>query len=65
MTQPDLLDAIYAALTQAPTVLAQVEPILQQMRQTYGGDTVYIRTPARRPTTRTLQRHRREYKSND
>lgn len=58
MTHPDLLDAIHAALSPDPTVLKQVEPVLQQIRQTYGGDTVYIRAPAR-PLTKRAQQYAR------
>lgn len=52
MRNPDLLDAIRAALMPDPPALAHVEPVLEQMRQRYGGDTVYIRAPERLKITR-------------
>lgn len=64
MPNPDLLDAIRAALLPDPPALAQVEPVLEQMRQRYGGDTVYIRAPARLDLTvtrRTVQRRMRRH----
>lgn len=62
MRNPDLLDAIRAALVPDPPALAQVEPVLEQMRQRYGGDTVYIRAPERcYVTKRTIQRRTRRF----
>ena len=62
MRNPDLLDAIRAALVPDPPALAQVEPVLEQMRQRYGGDTVYIRAPERcHVTKRTIQRRTRRF----
>lgn len=56
----DIIDYIRKQLTTAPALLAQVEPVLRNARQVYGGDTVYVRTrePAP-PTRRTLQRRAR------
>lgn len=61
MNTPDILEYIRAALTSDPHTLAQVEPVLRQARQTYGGDTVYIRArdPRATPTRRTIQRRMR------
>lgn len=58
MNTPDILEYIRAALADKPTVLQAVEPVLCQTRQTYGGETVYIRALERRQkvTRRTLQR---------
>lgn len=57
----DLLDWIRAELIKAqPAVLEAVEPVLRRARLTYGGDTVYVRTP--RPevvSRRTVQRRLR------
>ena len=60
MTTPDILEYIRAALADKPAALLDVEPVLRQARQTYGGETVYIRQrdPAR-PTRRTVQRRLR------
>lgn len=61
MNAPDLLDYLRAALT-APEPLTpdNVEQALQHARQTWGGETVYIRNHDRvRPTRRTLQRRSR------
>lgn len=44
----DLLDWIRTELQSQPAVLAAVEPVLHQARQTWGGDTVYVRRS--RPT---------------
>ncbi|HOW75599.1 MAG TPA: hypothetical protein PK959_06665 [Candidatus Competibacteraceae bacterium] len=62
MNHPDLLDAIRGAFSAAdPALLTQIEPVLTQMRQLYGGDTVYIRAPERiKITRRTLQNHQRK-----
>lgn len=59
MSTPDLITWIRDALRQDPSTLARVEPILHQARQTYGGETVYIRTTERQKVTRrTLQRRK-------
>lgn len=59
MSAPDVLTWIRNALGQDPAILASVEPVLARARQTYGGDTVYIRAPERQKVTqRTLQRRR-------
>lgn len=58
MRNPDLLDAIRTALSQNSPVLAHIEPVLEQMRQTYGGDTVYIRAPAHCKITRRAMQQR-------
>lgn len=56
----DLLDWIRMELQSQPAVLAAVEPVLTHARQTWGGDTVYVRTrsPEQRQqvSRRTLQR---------
>lgn len=55
----DILTWIRDALSQEPAILARVEPVLDRARQTYGGDTVYIRTTERQHVTRrTLQRRK-------
>lgn len=61
MNAPDILEYIRAALVSDPRTLAQVEPVLHQARQTYGGDTVYIRArdPNEPRTRRTVQRRMR------
>lgn len=57
---PDILEYIRAALTSDPHTLAQVEPVLRQARQTYGGETIYVRTPERsKISRRTIQRRMR------
>ena len=56
----DLLDWIKAELSSQPEVLEVIEPVLRRARLTYGGDTVYVRTP--RPevvSRRTVQRRLR------
>ena len=57
----DLLDWIRAELAASqPAALEAVEPVLHRARLTYGGDTVYVRTP--RPevvSRRTVQRRLR------
>lgn len=54
----DLLDWIRAELTASqPAALPMVESVLNQARQTFGGDRTYVRAP--RPESisrRTLQR---------
>mgnify|MGYP001005790145 CR=1 FL=1 len=61
MHAPDILEYIRAALADKPGALMDVEPVLRQARQTYGGDTVYIRArdPRTTPTRRTIQRRMR------
>lgn len=68
----DLLDWLRAEFAASPpAVWAAVEPVLQRARQTWGGDTVYVRLPeprvcgasdsriqTRNVTRRTLQRQR-------
>lgn len=59
MSAPDVLSWIRNALSQDPAILASVEPVLARARQTYGGDTVYIRaTDRQKVTRRTLQRRK-------
>ncbi len=59
----DVLDWIRAELSRQPAVLPLVEPVLNQARQTWGGDRVYIplRSAQQRQTVsvRTLQRRQR------
>lgn len=65
MKSPDILEFIRNALTADATTMQRLEPVLAQARQTYGGDTVYVRTP--RPETvsrRTLQRRSRVARAN-
>lgn len=54
----DILDYIRQKLAAAPDLLASVEPVLRDARQTYGGDRVYIcaSDPNRPPCRRTIQR---------
>lgn len=55
----DLLDWIRAELAASqPAALPMVESVLNQARETWGGDTVYVRAPERQRvvTRRTLQR---------
>lgn len=62
MSAPDVLTWIRDALSQAPEILASVEPVLARARQTYGGDTIYIRTTERQTVTRrTLQRRKHHH----
>ena len=58
MKSPDILEFIRNALTADATTMQRLEPVLAQARQTYGGDTVYVRAPERQRvvTRRTLQR---------
>lgn len=60
----DLLDWIRAELQSQPDAMAMVEPVLNQARQTFGGDTVYIRQEKRKVTTRTLQNRQRQCRQN-
>ena len=55
----DLLDWIRTELAASqPAALPMVESVLAQARQTFGGETVYVRNrESTRPTRRTLQRH--------
>lgn len=59
----DVLDWIRAQLSAQPAVLPLVEPVLNQARRTWGGDTVYIplRSAQQRQTvsSRTLRRRQR------
>lgn len=59
----DLLDWIRAELQSQPTVLPLVEPVLNQARALWGGDTIYVRAPERQRivTRRTLQRRHRAH----
>lgn len=60
MKSPDILEFIRNALTADATTMQRLEPVLAQARQTYGGDTVYVRIP--RPevvSRRTVQRRLR------
>ena len=53
----DLLEWIRSELISQPAVLPLVEPVLNAARQTWGGETVYVRAPSRQTVTRrTLQR---------
>jgi len=56
----DLLDWIRTELKSQPAALAQVDPVLNAARQTWGGERVYLprRSPEQRQhvTRRTLQR---------
>lgn len=61
----DVLEWIRTELaTRQPAALAAVEPVLNQARQTWGGDTIYIplRSPQQRQniSSRTLRRQRAE-----
>lgn len=57
MSAPDILEYIRNALTADSTTLQRLEPVLAQARQTFGGETVYVRAPERQTVTRrTLQR---------
>lgn len=60
MNAPDILEYIRAALiTAEPLTITLVEQTIKDARRTYGGDTIYIRAPARdRVTRRTLQNRR-------
>lgn len=60
----DLLDWVRAELARTPAALALAEPVLDQARQTFGGDTVYIRQEKRKVTTRTLQNRQRQCRQN-
>mgnify|MGYP003587549792 CR=1 FL=1 len=60
----DLLDWIRTELARTPAVLPLVEPVLNQARQTFGGDTVYVRQEKRKVTTRTLQNRQRQCRQN-
>lgn len=60
----DLLDWIRTELQSQPAALAMVEPVLNQARQTFGGDTVYVRQEKRKVTTRTLQNRQRQCRQN-
>ena len=56
----DLLDWIRTELQSQPAALALIDPVLNQARQTFGGDTVYVRTPRKEPLSRrTVQRRLR------
>lgn len=60
---PDLIDWIRAELAaRQPDAVPLVDPVLQHARQTWGGDTVYLRQApqpkTQKVTTRTLQRQR-------
>jgi hypothetical protein len=62
MTTPDILEYIRAALaTNEPLTPAHVEQTIERVRQTFGGDTEYIRArdPRATPTRRTIQRRMR------
>jgi len=63
MNAPDILEYIRAALAPDMQTLARVEPILNQARQAYAGETLYIpkRDAQQRQTVtrRTLQRRAR------
>jgi hypothetical protein len=53
----DLLDWIRNELAACqPAALDAVEPVLRRARLTYGGDRVYVRAPAGKPSYRTMQR---------
>lgn len=58
----DLLDWIRTELAaRQPAALAMVEPVLNQARETWGGDTVYVRAPERqRVVTRRTQQRRHQ-----
>lgn len=55
-TEPDIIERIQEALSAAPLTHESVSKALGQIRQEFGGDTVYVRAYERRaPTRRTLQ----------
>lgn len=61
MNTPDILEYLQAALTgsEEPLTPARVEQTIQRARQTYGGDTVYVRAFRQQSITRrTMQRRR-------
>lgn len=61
MSAPDLLTWIQTALTGQPLTPQAVEQTLVRARQTYGGETVYIRASERQKVTRRtlqLRKHR-------
>ena len=60
----DLLDWIRTELQSQPAALALIDPVLNQARQTFGGDTVYVRQEKRKVTTRTLQNRQRQCRQN-
>lgn len=60
MSAPDVLSWIRQALSQNPAILASVEPVLDRARQTYGGETVYIRTTERQQVTRRARQQRKQ-----
>ncbi len=59
-THPDILDYIRVALNDGkePLTPARVEQTLDQARRTFGGETVYVRSPERHVTRRTIQNRR-------
>ncbi len=63
MSAPDVLTWIQTALTRQPLTPQAVEQTFVQARQTYGGETVYIRALERQKVTRRalqLRKHRHE-----
>ena len=58
----DLLDWIRAeVIARQPAALALIDPVLNRARQTFGGDTIYVRNPRKEPVSRrTVQRRLRQ-----
>lgn len=58
-TEPDIIERIHAALSAAPLTHESVSRTLAQVRQEFGGDTVYVRAPVRPNVTRRAAQIRR------
>lgn len=63
MSTPDIIDYISAELTTSePLTQKRVEQTIKKARQTFGGETVYIRmNPPVRVTRRTLQKRKAKH----